>query len=173
MHTNKLAKPYTLVHVNLRMTLGYQFIGEVMSFPIPNGVEPETVMVRRAPGHPGTLIEVPVSALSAVEKGRTKFIHYAAVADSPRRAEREDPMFPVDMLRYDCAAPVNFEVRADDYHGTVATVADEQFGFGKERVIACVSAHRDPDRAFCKERWGSFLRSIRVIKSETIEEATK
>jgi hypothetical protein len=182
---NKLIKPNTLVYVNLRDTLGYAFIGEVMSFEVPpvyapcsqhtkvdgschdcamNTVGP-TAMVRRVPGHPGTLVELPVSCLAAVNKADCKYIHYAIVNS---RTERDDPMFPVDMLRYDCAAPVNFTIRADDYHGTIASIADSTFGWGAERVVATVSKHRDPARAFCRERWGSFLRSIRHIATEVL-----
>lgn len=156
-----LIKPNTLVHVNLRATLGYAFIGEVMSFETPD----HTAMIRRVPGHPCTLVELPVNGLSTVEKSRAKFVHYAAVSS---REDREDRMFPVDMLRYDCAAPVNFEIKADEFHGTVATVADPSFGFGTERVIACVSQHRDPERAFCKARWSSFLRGIRFLHTESL-----
>src|SRR5690349_24895993 len=76
----------------------YMYVGELMSFPTPA----KTIMVRRAPGHPGTLEEVRVADVAAVVGPRQRFVNYAHV--------KGFGAFPTDMLRYDNGAPGNFQL---------------------------------------------------------------
>src|SRR5512135_980423 len=94
-------KPYMLVYV--KRDHGH-YVGEALSFPTPE----HTIMVRRIPGHPGTLEEVPLEKIDTITKvpaGR-RWIHYATCHG--RGA------FPWDMLRYDVAAPLNVK-ETDEY----------------------------------------------------------
>jgi len=147
--TKPLYKPNQ--HVRVQMD-GYAYIGEAMSFPTPEG----TLMVRRVIGHPGTLEEIPLDKVSPAEKH--KFVHYAAVAGSKYSS------FPVDMLRYDMAAPVNFKLIEED--GRVRTEIDPSFGFEELVVATCTTNRRAT--AWCKERWSSFLWGLREIKTEAL-----
>jgi hypothetical protein len=61
-------KPYSLVTVKAN---GRTFTGEVMSYPILNSDKSLTAMVRTIPGHPGTLRELPVTAMRKYSRIRT------------------------------------------------------------------------------------------------------
>lgn len=105
MKTTKY-KPYMLVEVTVddqHVEMGKRhFIGEVMSYESPE----HTIMVRTVPGHPGTLIEVPVSALR-ITSGKWRYVQYAIVTN---RAPKGLGAFATDMLRYDSCVPVNFHL---------------------------------------------------------------
>lgn len=139
-------KPYQLVTVTED---GYKYTGEVMSFVTPE----QTIMVRRVPGHPGTLEEMPVSKISPQTYPRKKklYVHYANVSGRGS--------FPVDMLRYDFASPVNFRLveatlgrfraehlanaQGDDGMLLIATVSDKPWA--------------EDLGVWSPERWSSFL----------------
>jgi hypothetical protein len=134
-------KPNTLVFADLRETEGYAFIGEVMSFPTPE----RTAMVRRVPGHPGTLVELPLANLVTDRSIRAyKWVHYA-------KAEGRGS-FPVDMLRYDRAAPVNFTIK----DGKPVLNEGET-----ELIIATMTRFRS--EPWTKARWASFMWTVSPI----------
>jgi hypothetical protein len=110
----------------------YQHLGEVLSFPTPT----QTVMVRMVPGHPGTLQEMPLGLLRATQ-AKCKFVHYAKVSGPGA--------FPIDMLRRDHAAPVNFDPETGELKLTDG---------GESRLIAtCTGTRVSP---WNLERWKSF-----------------
>lgn len=126
-------------------------ICEIMSFATPTN----TVIVRRVPGHAGTLEEVHIDALSEVERPkRFKWMHYAIVQGRSQ--------FPVDMLRYDGCVPVNFSLQEHKY-GTKAQI-DEVFGM-KELLVAAISERKAEPWTY--DRWSSFMWVARHIKTES------
>lgn len=143
-------RPYTFIDVNEG---DYHYIGQVMSFVTPD----QTVMVRRVPGHSGTLVEQPMSKLRETAR-KPKYVHYAAVSGRSS--------FPVDMLRYDDAAPLNFSFVESD-SGRVTCEIDPAFGFD-ELIVATVSDTKRWPPAWTPERWRSFMWSIREVKTEQI-----
>lgn len=145
-------KPYSFVRVQQD---GYSYIGEVLSFETPE----HTLMVRRVPGHPGTLEEMPVSKLSHTDR-RPKYVHYASVAGRGS--------FPVDMLRYEFAAPVNFLLIENE--AGIQTMIDHSFGIDELLVATATDTHHQ--RAWTPERWSSFLWGLREIKTERLERAS-
>lgn len=176
-------RPGVIAYVNLRETLGYNYFGEVMSFPIPPDREKAaeraeaegrdaflagivagpTVMVRRVPGHPGTLEELPIACLEFDARyAKHKWVHYAQVAGGGQ--------FPVDMLRYDCAAPVNFDL-VEKFPGYIKGEPNADMGLAG-LVVAKLSPHRDPHHpaVWTPERWGSFLWWISALKTERLED---
>jgi hypothetical protein len=154
-------KPYTLVDVEVADPFVEQgrrhFVGQVMSFPYLEGLT-EVVKVRRVPGHPGTLIDVPLRDLSPARGRSKKFVHYAEV--------RGVGTFPSDMLRYDSCVPVNFEVVEDEY-GRVRAVPDEE---GAPLLVADVTDSATP--SWTTERWRSFLWTVTPLRTERVEGGT-
>jgi hypothetical protein len=146
MNTNAIWKPYMLALVRAD---GYSYIGEVMSYITPDN----TLMIRRVPGHPGTLEEHHVNVLMTTTKH--SYVHYAEVEPFGIITS-----FPVDMLRYERAAPLNFF--PDD---TSDHPVDLTFGFDK-RVVAMASVKAKPE--WTLDRWRSFGWTIRPFKSERI-----
>lgn len=147
--SRNLLKPYSIVNVDKD---GYKHFGEVMSFPICD-TDPPAIMVRRVPGHPGTLEELPIDVLSTPMLGRVKYVHYAAVDGSGS--------FPVDMLRYDSAAPLNFTLGTE--RGKPVVI--ESFGF-EQLVVAYASSHKAPN--WTVARWSSFNWGLRPLHTETL-----
>lgn len=147
-------KPYTLVRVS--DPAGYDYTGEAMSFETPEN----TAMVRRVPGHPGTLTEIPVSWLteSHLNAKSRLWVHYATVSGRSS--------FPIDMLRYDHCAPLNFifneSAQCPGY--TTASAPDESFGW-PDLVVACLSDKADAYYAWTPARWSSFLWGIKELKT--------
>lgn len=135
---------------------GITYIAEAVSRPTPNNM----LIVRAAPGDPQTVRAVPLSAVqSVILEPRTHYVHYAVVSGPGN--------FPLDMLRYDCAVPVNFKLDVSDT-GT-ATIGDTwrlevEFGVWKRDlqaphplVISHCSAHVSPQwakAAWCSANWG-------------------
>ncbi len=151
MNDNHEFQPYQLVIVSSEHG---QYVGESMSY----GTTEDTLMVRRVPGHPGTLNELPLAQLRRIsERDSKKFrwVHYATVKGVGQ--------FPVDMLRYDWAAPVNFAL-LDGRHGW-GTVAEIDPTHGLEGYwIARFSDRRDPQ--WTSARWSSFLWGVKHQKTE-------
>jgi hypothetical protein len=143
-------KPYLLVYVQKD---GYSHIAQTMSYSTPTN----TIMVRRVPGFPGTLEEIRVDQVSPHPVGKSfKYIHYATVAGVGS--------FPVDMLRYDSAAPVNFTLE-EKFTGPHAVMLPGM-DFGEGLIVADVS-----DRSmhsWTNERWRSFLWSVRPLWTEKL-----
>jgi len=143
----------------------YLYTGQVMSreFDIDNTGDTSRYMVRRVPGHPGTLEEIATSKLRVSPLAKTKhvYVHYAAVAGPPHSS------FPVDMLRYDSASPLNFEMDTDENY-RVHTAIDHMMKLGNELVIACASSKSRPD--WTKARWSSFGWGLRELKTELLED---
>lgn len=145
-------KPHMLVDVSERGTLiteVHYYVGEVMSFPTPE----KTVMVRRAPGCPSTLVELP---LADVQRNcwRQALVTYALCMG--RGA------FPVDMLRYDNAVPVNFKLLPHAYKGVEVELEP-----GQDVPIIAVASQSDK-LPFTPERWRSFLWNIKILKTERV-----
>lgn len=58
---------------------------EILSYPIPNGDKPDTIMVRLTIGDPTTLREVPLSAIAAFSPDRHE--DYIDYCNKTRRPE--------------------------------------------------------------------------------------
>lgn len=121
---------YDLVWVQHEL---YGHVGEVLSRPTPE----LTLMVRMVPGEPGTLKEMPIAQLRLMET-RIHAIQYAIVEG--RTA------FPIDMLRYENAAPLNFDPETK--------VIDPRFGHGSNLVLARAVNHKW--KPWTSARWASF-----------------
>ena len=153
LHEGLKLTPNTLVHV-CRPLVGcegeiHRFIGEVMSFPIPG--EEQMVMVRRVPKHPGTIEEMPMTWIEGeVKKSDARCVSYAVVGGKGT--------FPIDMLRYDHAVPVNFEIVTGD-RGPHARLLP---GMGDELIVAKVG------RNWTKARWSSFLWGLHELTVEPL-----
>lgn len=115
----------------------YQHFGEVFSRPTPTS----TIMVRMVPGHPGTLKEMHICKVKE-SRERLRWVHYAEVYGPG--------YFPIDMLRRDNAAPVNFDPQTMHI--------DESFGFAF-LCVAYASPLRKPH--WNKLRWHSFGWSLK------------
>lgn len=124
----------------------YGCIGEIMSYPI----QEQTIMVRRVPGHPGTMEEVSLNQVTLYRGPEIKYVHYAKIWGRCS--------FPVDMLRHDVAAPVNFTINERGK-------AEIDPGFD-DLMIGKVSEHKHP--YWTEVRWFSFLWAIEHIKTEAI-----
>lgn len=126
----------------------YSHFGEVLSRVTPT----DTVMVRMVPGHPGTLKEMPISALRKVHSTdtfkRPMYIHYAAVMG--RHA------FPIDMLRYDLCAPLNFDPETK--------IIDPSFGPVHDQMVVARLAPRF--WGWTTSRWSSFGWSLIRLDTE-------
>jgi hypothetical protein len=142
-------KPYQFVIVQRE---AYSHIGEVMSFETPD----QTAMVRRAPGHPGTLEEVPIALLRPVAV-KPRYVHYAEVSGWGS--------FPLDMLRYDVAAPVNFMVKETEGLLKAVTYPD----FEEDRLIIAHASH-EAHPSWTVERWMSFIWVVRELTTEKLGE---
>lgn len=141
-----LYRPGQLVSVSAP---DYGYTGEAMSFVTPA----HTVMVRRVIDHPGTLEEIGIDRLTPLtkeEERRCRWVHYAAV--------RGSSSFPVDMLRYDRAAPVNFKL-VDNGLSLTAEV-DPSFGWEELVIATCAPTSVDP---WTHARWSSFLWGVRPL----------
>lgn len=139
-------KPYDLVLVDEG---DYTYIGEVMSMVTPE----QTLMVRRVPGHPGTLEEQPVTKLRKWA-GRIRGVSYA-IAKGPGQ-------FPVEMLRYDMAVPVNFRL-LDTNFGTAVEMLE---GHKDEELMVAMVMPTGRYTEWTSARWSSFLWYIREVKQE-------
>lgn len=183
-------KPHQLVVVKKD---GYHYFGEVMSHPIPvdsarPGTGPDntvvdiamatkegmTVMVRRVPGFPGTLEEMPVSIIQeqARDARRMNWVHYAQILPPTPATRRPSGSlrthlgsFPTDMLRYDFAAPVNFKIEPT-VTGDQAVVLPGFEGF-EGLWIASMSTRRMP--SWTPDRWRSFGWTIQPTKTLAYE----
>jgi hypothetical protein len=155
-------KPYDLVWVKVATKHAeqgsYSYIGQVISYEYDSG----KIKVRRTPGHSGTMEEQLVTNLSLPTSGpKHRYVEYAEVEGFGQ--------FPVDMLRYDSCAPVNFALETDDRFefDRIKAVIDESFGFTKTLIVSKAStkasgAHWTP------ERWKSFGWRIKPFKVEAI-----
>jgi hypothetical protein len=165
--------PYTLVLCELRDKIGYAYYGEAMSYPFPEPGSGDDlfVNVRRVPGHPGTLEKVALDRIQ-IPFHKLKYVHYAQVFGIGQ--------FPVDMLRYDMAAPVNFtpvergilerdpELEKQGIKRVLGVKVDPSFGLPGLWIAATTPTGVQP---WCTERWRSFLWSVKHIKTETVENA--
>ncbi len=134
---------------------GYRFIGEVMSFPFLRADGKASVMVRRIPGCPGTLEERAVGGLNPVTPRGRRFVHYAKIAG---RSE-----FPLDMLRYDCCAPMNFVINQNPESGFLYAAIDLDAGLS-DLIVGRILETRYG--AWTPSRWASFGWSCEPIYME-------
>lgn len=172
---------YSLVWVNHEQAPveggRYQDIGQVLSMPTPE----RTLMIRRVPGHPGTLEEIAIDRLNPYlcdprRLKRMRHVHYATVAGPGQ--------FPTDMFRYDRCTAVNFElverdrfsggftarIKAPNHTALINHMLPEAdlIGGDEELIVARVSDRADP--GWTAERWRSFLWRLTPLKSERFEE---
>lgn len=160
-------KPYQLVYVTDKVgTITYQYTGQVISMPFPKDNEEscEAVKVRRVPDDPSTMDERIVTALEPVESPtKRRYVHYAKA--TPLLQQPIKPFcryFPVDMLRYDNACPVNFRVLND--HGVMYA----ELNTGEDSlIIARVRPYMQPD--WTQGRWASFRWKVEPLKSILIQ----
>lgn len=149
-------KPYMLVRVIISGKTSYyeqgkrSLVGEVMSYETPE----KTVMVRRIPGHPGTLIEVPVLDIEEIKGGTFRYVQYAVVTGRGT--------FPSDMLRYDSCEPVNFDL-VDSFNGPKAQLHEGE----TELIVARPTPFMNA--GWTTERWSSFMWSLAHLRTERIE----
>lgn len=159
-------KPHSIVVVQQE---GYKHYGEIASPRVAaalqdNGiVKPAYYNVLRVPGERATVEEVPERRIEMPSTVRRSFrVHYAAV--SSRFARRPHAGFPVDMLRYDFAAPLNFHLVDDQVTGGVTCVLDKGFEeWGADLVIA--SCTQRVNGAWTADRWDSFMWSVQPLRS--------
>jgi len=132
-------KPYVLVRIQAN---DYAYIGQLIGFPLPD----QTIMVRRVPGHPGTLAQLPIASLEVLANQKAwRWVHYAEVKGTGS--------FPVDMLRRETAAPVTFDPDTGER---------TKEGF----IIAKVTGKRQV--LWNAERWASFNWQIKPLCSEQL-----
>ena len=141
-------KPYLLVRVQRD---GYSHIGELMSFPTPE----DTIMVRAVPGHSGTMDELPVTAILSIAEGKRWWIHYANVEGTTRG-------FPVDMLRRENAAPVNFEIDAE------FSTARIKNGESPDDLLVIAKASLNIEPLWNTARWESMGWKITEMMSQQV-----
>jgi len=161
-------KPYQLAWVTIRTNNveggERRYVGEVMSYPVPPVLErnasPEaTIMVRRVPGHPATLEELPLSTLAPLD-AKMSFVHYARVRGAGE--------FPEDMLRYDSAVNVNFAlVPRPTWQGGCTTRVLPEFGL-EGLWIARVTKTQYAGWAIA--RWNSYLWRLEEKQTEQLKE---
>jgi hypothetical protein len=132
----------------------YSHYGEIFSRVTPG----DTYMVRMVPGHPGTLREISAKQLSPTT-GRIRWVHYAQIAGPFRDGRAPRPgSFPIDMLRRDNCAPLNFNIETMEI--------DPTFGFDR-MVVAKASDRRHA--LWTHERWQSFLWGVKELRSEELK----
>jgi hypothetical protein len=128
-------KPYQLVLVNMGE---YQYVGETMGFPLPS----HAIMVRKVPSMPATLVELPTSSLVKVlDPKLRRYLHMADIKNVDGIM-----VFPIDMLRRECASPVNFNPET--------CAVDLSMGEDAPMMVAKLTTQRDPQ--WNLERWKSF-----------------
>ena len=148
-------KPYDFVSVSHD---GYRHAGQVMSYP-----DGDTVMVRMVPMDPTTLVEMPLDRLDLLDRrSKPKWVHYAKITGYNNGG------FPVDMLRYDFAAPVNFTL-SEDEKGLVVAEENEPDG---NLIIARASHLKSRDDVWATHRWNSFGWRIEPVGQPTKIEAS-
>lgn len=137
-------------------TLSY--CGQVLSLRTPNG----TRMVRRVPGHPGSLCEVPESALDALTaiEVRQECTHVGYAVVEGRGA------FPVDMLRYEPCVPANFTLHPDTLRVQVAEMRGARHFGADLPLVAAVCGAFGPH--WTPERWESFGWRVRPLRAVRI-----
>jgi hypothetical protein len=145
-----LFKPYDLVWVgeeNDEVPSGkLHYVGQVLSRETPE----HTYMVRRVPGHPGTLVELGAELLLPLPRTSWRLSHVAYAEVSGRG------QFPIDMLRYDACQPVNFDLVRDN--GLLRTRMRE--GHEGEALIVA-KACRGGHAGWTIARWESFMWDLR------------
>ena len=141
-------KPYDLVLVDAG---DYKYIGQIISRPTPEN----TIMVRRVPDDPSTMIEVPLTKLSK-PISKKKYVQYAVIVGNLG--------FPVDMLRYDSATPVNFSIVEKEEYGPISVKLKE----GETQLIIG-RATELKGQQWTTGRWNSFGWYIKPLKTLKIE----
>jgi hypothetical protein len=151
MISERQCKPYTLVDVREG---NYSYVGQLISRPIVADGK-STIMVRRVPGDPSTMVELPLDKLLPINRVKVKYVHYAVC--SGRLS------FPVDMLRYDMATPVNFEFTIDPfYHNTLTKILPSWPADDTRLIIATARTYNK--HPWTDARWVSFGWSVKVLK---------
>ena len=146
---NEGFKPYQLVLVKMD---GYSCIGETISFPTLS----RTIMVRLVPGDATTMTEVPLNQIRLVSNPKEyRWIQYAKIDGRFN--------FPIDMLRYDCCAPVSFTIVEDGRFTIKAVVKDEWKGAGL--IVGRIT--RTKSKEWTEGRWHSFCWGIEPMPDET------
>lgn len=145
-------KPYDLVIVQHE---DYAHIGQVISMPIGDG----TIQVRMVPDDPCTTVNIALDKLRNPD-GKYKWVHYAKVSGQFD--------FPVDMLRYDFAAPVNFTIGEGEL-GQITTQFRSTPGLPEWKDLIIARCTRTKQTQWTPARWASFSWQIEEIKTAKIE----
>lgn len=150
----KALKPYDLVTVDHG---SYRAYAEIISHPITAS---RTIMVRTVPSEPTTMIELPMEQIQGepIKRPKQLYVQYAKVCGVGS--------FPVDMLRYDFASPLNFTIVMDG-RGRITTPLKEGVDPEEGLIIARLTGRKLP---WTYARWSSFLWSCEEIKSELFEQ---
>ena len=158
MKAKNTLRPHQIVSIQED---GYSFYGEVMSYPFPSdgSLRDDRVMVRRVPGDPTTLEEVDVKDVNPVIGTKTEgHVQYARVSGGGS--------FPIDMLRNECATPVNFTIQSDPdnipWRKAVLNEGETEFVIGR-----FMRGPEPPQWNFL--RWKSFGWTVEPITSKTLE----
>lgn len=161
---DKPFKPHDIVIVDHAFETdhdgGYKHYGEVISHPIG-----ETIMVRMVPGDCRTMREIPIAAIKhPSSKPIGKYIHYAVVSGSIGG-------FPIDMLRYDFAAPVNFGLSEDEMGRVEAklTANTREITDQDELIVAKLSNKKNDPTVWTSARWASFGWTVKPLNTLTLE----
>lgn len=157
-------KPHT--QAILKHPEQYHHVCEVLSFPFVDEDNVERIMVRRVPGIEVTLEKVPTTWLTPAQ-AKYKYIHFAKVWGTG--------YFPVDMLRYDACAPMNFDVVTRDESPYIATLLIGGMAeklFGPEFTDAFIVAHATVTKPvfWTGARWESFGWHIEPIKTIALKD---
>lgn len=137
----------------------YRHYGEVMSRPFDVYSEPlnhttAQVMVRLVPNDPNTLAQLPTAQLSPTDS-KLRYVQYAVVAGMGQ--------FPIDMLRYDFAAPANFILSEDNLGRTIVTpkpyTPNDSLGLVVGRAVERKSLQ------WTVARWNSFGWNIKPLNT--------
>jgi len=140
-------KPHDLVIVDRG---SFSHLSEIISHPI----EPDTIMIRMVPDDPSTMVEFPVNRLKKCTT-KYKYVHYATVSGQGQ--------FPVDMLRYDFASPVNFKICHDESGRNEIIKTDDSDCLIIARCTELKSTK------WTNARWSSFMWTIKPLKTLKLE----
>jgi hypothetical protein len=148
-------RPFDLVRVKEQfLDTEVAYFGQLISYPTPE----ETIMVRRVPDDPSTMVEMPLSAIELVSFPRLYRPHWVQYAKVSGRFD-----FPVDMLRYDSCVPVNFTLEESERGQVITQVTDG----GPDLIVAKATSTRQD--GFTYARWASFSWTAQGLKTLKIE----
>lgn len=140
----------------------FNVTGQVVSYPFPEEKgEVEAVMVRMVVGDAGTMERVPIDRLFQ-PYGKPKWVQYARVWGGSS--------FPMDMLRYDHAYPVNFYAEQEYFRGTrmgMCIRMKEGYDSDNDLIIGRTADYKNAP--WTEGRWNSFAWGIEHVNSIKVD----